>query len=120
MELLINKGANINEKDNGNEKRTPLIWAIINNNIEIVKLLIDKGANINEKDNSNEKRTPLIWASVYGYTKIVKLLVEKGAEVNEKDIYGKTAIDYAEKKVIKQILLRGLNKNKKKQKQTTK
>ena len=120
VELLINKGANINEKDNGNEKRTPLIWAIINNNIEIVKLLIDKGANINEKDNSNEKRTPLIWASVYGYTKIVKLLVEKGAEVNEKDIYGKTAIDYAEKKVIKQILLRGLNKNKKKQKQTTK
>ncbi len=43
--LLIKKGANVNMKDN-NEK-TPLYFAIKNNDSELVKLLIENEANPN-------------------------------------------------------------------------
>jgi len=46
---LINKGIDVNLKDD-NEKKTALIWASIFNKIESAKLLIEKGAKLEEKD----------------------------------------------------------------------
>ena len=49
MELLLDKGANIDDKDNNGS--TALTKAAFQGHKEIVELLLDKGANINEKDN---------------------------------------------------------------------
>ena len=59
VKLLIDKGANINAKND--YYKTPLYYAIcIKENIESVKLLIDKGGNLNIIGYNNE--TPLHYA----------------------------------------------------------
>ena len=60
----------IREVHNVND--TPLIWAVINNNHEIVKLLLDHGADSTFTDDSG--RTALYWANMKGHTKIASLL----------------------------------------------
>jgi len=48
---MVNKGSNINVKDNhGN---TPLIIACFFNNDKIIKLLVEKGANIDVTNKKN-------------------------------------------------------------------
>jgi ankyrin repeat protein len=52
VELLINKGIDLNEKDNyGN---TALRLASFYGFKEVVELLINKGIDLNEKDNNGE------------------------------------------------------------------
>ena len=55
MELLINKGAHVNQKNK--DGGTPLHYASLYGRTETVYILIFSGANINEKDNLGE--TPL-------------------------------------------------------------
>src|SRR5690348_3903947 len=55
---LIEKGADVNEKDAYG--LTPLIEATIKNNIEIAKLLLEKGARVDQEDISGQ--TALQWA----------------------------------------------------------
>jgi len=62
-------------------KRTPLMLAIINEDIKMVKLLLKKGAKIENRDVFGE--TPLLKATASGNLDIVKVLVENKANVNE-------------------------------------
>ena len=61
VKYLIDKGANIESKDNSNFKYlfwngyTPLMHASKNIHLEVVEYLIDKGANIEIKTNDNFK-----------------------------------------------------------------
>jgi len=52
VKLLLEKGANIEAKDNDGD--TALINAAIKGETEMVKLLLEKGANIEAKDNKGE------------------------------------------------------------------
>ena len=52
VELLINKGANVNSKDFFGV--TPLHLAALGGNTEIAKILIENGANINAKNKEGE------------------------------------------------------------------
>jgi hypothetical protein len=52
---LIERGADVNAKDNGGY--TPLHWASYNDSIAIAKLLLDAGADLEAKDKWG--RTPL-------------------------------------------------------------
>ena len=45
IQLLIEKGANINAVDNN--EQTPLYWAAERGKLEVIKLLIEKDVNIN-------------------------------------------------------------------------
>ncbi len=76
---LINEGVDINSADSyGN---TPLIWAIRQNCISVVKLLLKKGADPNSR--SPNGFSAYVWAKIYKKKKIMKLLEEAGAVTDE-------------------------------------
>ncbi len=74
--LLLDKGANINVKDNDGD--TPLTSVAANGNFELAKVLIDRGADLNAQGNY----TPLAAAILNGKIELVKLMIDKGANVN--------------------------------------
>jgi len=60
---------------------TPLHWAAIHGNAEIVEYLLDKGAKVNKRANSDY--TPLHLAiDLNNDPEIVKVLIKHGANVN--------------------------------------
>ncbi|ORY78795.1 ankyrin, partial [Neocallimastix californiae] len=87
--VIIEKGANINIKDNF--RKTPLMYAIENNNSsDIIELLLQKGANINDKDfNGN---TPLHYACKFSNVNIVSLIMGKKPKINEQNEKGETPL----------------------------
>ncbi|HEV8079927.1 MAG TPA: ankyrin repeat domain-containing protein [Chitinophagaceae bacterium] len=104
-EMLINKGANkeVIAKTQGNYKGkgTPLIYASMHGDIEMVKFLISKGANVNAKN--EDGYTPLMLVAdnenglpIYNKVKIIELLLAKGAMPNQKNERDETAISIAE------------------------
>ena len=97
--LLIEKGTNIEAKDN--DGNNPLIYASCYGRIEIVKYLIEKGADIEAKGNYGY--TPLIVASCYGYIEVVKYLVEIGTDTNHKNNNEKTFYYYLNENQKKEI-----------------
>lgn len=82
-EMLINKGADVNAKNNAG---ISILHTVSNG--EIANILISKGANINAKD--KDGRTPLHWAANFNHKLVAKLLVTKGADINVKDKQGIT------------------------------
>ena len=91
--LLIEKGANVNIKNNfGN---SPLHFTANKNDEEMVQLLIkciDK-TSINGQD--NQGNTPLHNALENGYIKIAKLLIREGADINIKNNSGNSPLHFA-------------------------
>lgn len=81
--LLIEEGANINDKsDRG---FPPLSLAAGNNHLKIVELLVESGAKINFENDENDKPiwTPLVAAVLNpNSTQIVSYLLKKGANIN--------------------------------------
>lgn len=85
IQTLIEKGTNINAKDEND--LTALHYAAIEGHRSIGELLVDKGADINAQ---NQKGwTPLNYAVFHGKKKIIEVLVAHGADVNIKDKDGK-------------------------------
>jgi len=79
LDQLLSKGLGVDDFDENGSGRTPLMWAVQEGNIDIVKILISKGANINAR---NESETPLHLASSEGHLNIVKLLIENGVDIS--------------------------------------
>jgi ankyrin repeat protein len=90
---------------------TPLMFAAVNRNLEMMKLLLDSGADIHLKTASGSGA--LIYAAQTGDLRTVVLLLEKGAEVNVKTVLGYTALMFAasaesnDPEVIKALLAKG-------------
>jgi ankyrin repeat protein len=125
VELLINKGFDVNKADHGEDAGyTPIHWAVEENNLSTVKLLHKNGADLQVleeegctplymaaadgyidivkyliKNNVDVDKTgdctPLCIASVSGYDEIVDLLLKSGAEIDHVDNDGKTPLYYA-------------------------
>src|SRR5499433_3240038 len=87
VELLIDKGANVNAK-NGRGS-TPLHWAI--HDEAKVRLLLAKGADVNTKQ--AQGRTPLFLAAMLGNgVPTIRLLLARGADPNLASANGQTPL----------------------------
>ncbi len=107
LTALINKGADVNSKDN--DGKTALIHAIrystnlsrhypkktdlINQSSEQIDLLLNNSADVNIKD--KDGKTALIYAAENGNNEAVSKLIENRANVDIRDKDGKTALIYA-------------------------
>lgn len=74
-------------------KVSPLITAVNNANVEIVKLLIANNALVDWRDGFNT--TALMYAAAKGNKEIVELLIVNGADVNSTDGEGNTVLTAA-------------------------
>lgn len=127
VELLIARGADINEVDcygssllyfalffqfkeiavllidKGVDVNVgePIMEAVRNDYKDIVKLLVEKGADVNVR--TAQETTPLIQASRWGHKEIVEFLVIEGADVNARNIDGETPLNLASNKDYKEI-----------------
>ena len=79
---LIDYGADVNEVDA--DGRTPLHWAVLYNNFEMVRYLLLAGADVNKVE-IKEKQTPLFYAEKFASEEIKNLLISLGADENAKD-----------------------------------
>ena len=92
IQLLIDAGANVNEKFNG----MSILGQAINlkhSDTTIIKPLVAGGLDIDAKNSSG--KTALHGAAFLGETVWVEPLIEHGADINAKDNYGQTPLDIA-------------------------
>jgi ankyrin repeat protein len=133
-ELLLAKGAPVNERDR--ELETPLIYAVLNSHKGIVELLLAHGADVNSKDkfgrtpldvvrqNDNAIRkllldkaaeTSIHAAASLGVLGKVKTFLEDGIDVNAKDSQGMTPLHLAaqggHKEVVELLVTSGADVN---------
>lgn len=100
VKYLIGRGANIDKEGKYSSSKTssgiiyksPLMFAITNNDLPTVKVLIENGAQVNKKsdngrmiDISEIDEIPLNLAIDNNNMAIVKYLVEEGADINQKN-----------------------------------
>jgi ankyrin repeat protein len=95
MEILINKGADINARQ-GTLRWTPLHGACYRRRGSVARFLVDNGADINAKDNRGW--TPLLEAVGANDLDTIKMLVDKGADIQVNDINGYTALHWLAKR----------------------
>ncbi|MBU0728645.1 MAG: ankyrin repeat domain-containing protein [Proteobacteria bacterium] len=109
VDLFLEMGADLNAVTEF--EQTPLIAAITNRNISMVKKLLDLGASVNKKPNSGTMLTPLMWAANIGESEIIKLLIDKGANIWEEDARGHTALrpalENGHRETVRLLLLNG-------------
>lgn len=75
---------------------TALIFAARDGHLEIADMLIAYGAKVDWQD--DEQVTPLILAASRNHPAIVTLLLDHGARPTLQDQWGRTALDYAERR----------------------
>ncbi|PSH03394.1 MAG: hypothetical protein CXZ00_12605 [Acidobacteria bacterium] len=95
VKLLLERGANLEIKDNEGRGDAALAIAVKNHNIDVTKLLLAKGADVNASDRGGE--TALFYAVDTSYVpgwsnektiEMVKLLLNAGADVDAETTYG--------------------------------
>ena len=85
-QALIEKGANVNAKEERDEM-TPLHLSALNGHLEVTRELIKAGADVNAGN-----RPPLNISIEKGYLEIARALIEAGADVNAKNNNGWTPL----------------------------
>jgi hypothetical protein len=61
-------------------RQTPLILAVDNNHMEVVRVLLEGGVDVQRGDVNGH--TPLFYAAEFGRLELCRLLLDKGANVN--------------------------------------
>ncbi|MEM4217275.1 MAG: ankyrin repeat domain-containing protein [Candidatus Methanomethylicaceae archaeon] len=91
---LIELGADVNVKNN--DGCTPLHYACLGGDLNVVKSLIEHGADMNAVDHKGN--TPLHYACEGNHIEVVRFLIEHGADVNAANHKCNTPLHYACKK----------------------
>lgn len=104
LQNALDQKVNINAQDS--KKRTALMIATYNQDVEAVKLLIAAGANVNIQDDL--LNTPILYAGAEGYLDILKLTIQAGADPTIVNRYGGTALipaaEHGHVEVIEELL----------------
>ncbi|MDM5233065.1 ankyrin repeat domain-containing protein [Lysinibacillus pakistanensis] len=104
LQNALDQKVDINAQDS--KKRTALMIATYNQDVEAVKLLIDAGANVNIQDDL--LNTPFLYAGAEGYLDILKLTIQAGADPTIVNRYGGTALipaaEHGHVEVIEELL----------------
>jgi ankyrin repeat protein len=79
--LLIGRGAHTDARDAAG--RTPLITAIMADNLEVADVLLSAGADL-EAGDAKLGASPLAWAACWKRFTAAKYLLSKGAQINRK------------------------------------
>ena len=107
----IENGAEVNATNEYG--RTPLYWAVYDENLEIAQLLIANGADLTATDKYGN--TPLHWAAESGDLDAAQLLIANGADVKAIDKNGRTplhsAVDSGNLDAAKLLIANGANVN---------
>ena len=111
VERLIEKGTNVNAKDN--DGNTPLYFAANNSHLAVAAKLLEHGTDVNAKDDGGN--TPLHWAANNGDLAIVEKLIENKANVNVKNKDGNTPLHWSagtgNLAVVEKLVEKGTNVN---------
>ncbi len=93
VELLLDRGAQVNVPSKNAQKVTPLHGAVSRGDIAVARLLLDKGAEVNARQERGF--TAIFSAAGAGNIELMELLVKHGADVNARSDDGKSAYDLA-------------------------
>ncbi|XP_025067162.1 protein phosphatase 1 regulatory subunit 12B isoform X5 [Alligator sinensis] len=85
-----------------------MIFACIDENLDMVKFLVENGADVNQQD--NEGWTPLHAVASCGYLNIAEYLISHGANVAAVNSEGEVPSDIAEEAAMKDLLLEQVKK----------
>lgn len=88
VQELLNKGANVNTQDKN--KRSLLLLATINKQVEMAKLLVKSGADVNLQDDRQD--SPFLYAGASGQTELVRIFLENGARFDVFNRYNGSAL----------------------------
>jgi ankyrin repeat protein len=119
VKVLIDSGANVNEKYEGDTTLLHLACRWDLNDTAVTEVLIAAGLDVNAKINkgSLEGETPLHLSAAIGNMGVAEVLIKNGADVNARKANGETPLDLAISKEHKELaeLLRkhgGISKRK--------
>jgi ankyrin repeat protein len=95
VKLLIEKGANVNVKDNNGDPIILLATSSNNIGVDILRLLIENGANVNVTSNDEYFRTPLTSALSGHRKEMAELLINNGADIELASMNDSRPLQYA-------------------------
>jgi ankyrin repeat protein len=86
IKVLLNAGANVNQRTRERKERTPLLAAASKCPADVVEELLRRGARADVVDTDGV--SPLLEATKRGSERSVKVLIDHGADVNRRTISG--------------------------------
>jgi ankyrin repeat protein len=108
-EMLVSKGADVNEEDS--EGNTPLLLTCRSGNFEMSEMLVSKGADVNAKD--SEGNSLLLLACRSGNFEMAEMLVVAGAGVSaankRRDTPLLAAVEVGKLELAKMLVSKGAN-----------
>jgi ankyrin repeat protein len=94
IELVSQKGTNVNHPDPLHSNKTPLHLAALWSDANVVRTLLRKDGDISARDNNGQ--TPLHDAAIHKDSDvIVEILKAEGVDKNARDRVGQTALHFA-------------------------
>ena len=91
--MLMEAGVDVNAID-PESGRTPLMEAVLSDNLPLVRVLLEHGADVSLAD-KEDGATALHLAADRASAECVKLLIEHGADVNARETDGMTPLQWA-------------------------